>query len=487
VNLKETAVRGIAWSSLQQVSDQATTVVLFLVLARLLGPEAFGLVALASSLVGAIKPFLNQGLSVAIVQRRSLEPEHLDTAFWVILANGLTLTMVGIVLSGAVARLFNQPQLEPILMWLSLGFVVSAFSSVQYAVVRRNLDFKALAIRSMIATLGGATVGILMAFGGFGVWSLVGKQLAQTVLGAVVIWSISDWRPGLRVSLRHGQDLLGFGVSVLGLSILEVFNRHSANLLLGYFLGPAALGYYTIAQRFSRMVRDLLIGTVGKVATPVFSRLQDNPGRLRRAFYSATQLTSLAAFPAFLGLWALAPALVSTILGAQWEASVHVMEALAFLGLVQTLVHLQRQVVISVGKPSWVLASGVGSTAGSNLALLATFKWGITAVAISQVVVGYLFAPISFWFIQRLVGIKLGPYLRGLVAPGAATLVMLGCIVAVQVSFDGQVRLIASVFSGIVMYGAVLSLVFPALVQQVLAPIRRRPHGLDKRTTTDRF
>ena len=213
MTLKQKAAKGIVWSIIQKWGRAAIWFVIFTTLSRLLAPEAFGLVALASTFTAFLEIFLNQGFSSAIIQRHELEREHLDTAFWISILTG-TLMMIGTMLiSGLVAAFFGEPQLTPILRWLSVSFIFTALSGTQMAILQRKLAFKSLAARSLVATLLGGIVGVSMAFAGFGVWSLVGQNLAMGFIGVIVLWRASDWRPRFEVSKKHYKELFGFGIS----------------------------------------------------------------------------------------------------------------------------------------------------------------------------------------------------------------------------------------------------------------------------------
>ena len=297
MNLRQKAVKGVVWSAIQSWGRQAIAFIVFALLARLLAPEVFGLVALAGVFLAFTQVFLDQGFADAIIQRQQLDPEHLDTAFWTNLCIGLLLTLLGIAVAGLVADLFNQPQLTPIIRWLSLSFLLRALSAVQDAIFRRNLAFKALAVRSLMAVFAGGLVGVTMAFMGFGVWSLVGQQLVDSLVQVIVLWLASDWRPRINFSAKHFKDLFSFGINVVGINILNFLNTRSDDFLIGYFLGSVALGYYSIAYRLLLIVAQLLIGVINGLAMPVFSRLQGEPEQLRKAFYTGTQLCSLVAFP----------------------------------------------------------------------------------------------------------------------------------------------------------------------------------------------
>jgi PST family polysaccharide transporter len=472
MNLRQQAAQGIVWSAIQKFGHQAISFIVFFYLARLLEPEAFGLVALASVFLAFVQIFLNQGFAEAIIQREELEPEHLDTAFWVSLIISIFLTLISISVANLVAQGFNQPELTPIIRCLSLGFLLSAFNSVQQALFQRNLAFKALAARSLVASGAGGMVGVTMAFLGFGVWSLVGQQLTNNIAGILVLWWASDWKPRFKISQKHFHELFHFGINILGFNLLNFFNRRSDDFLIGYFLGATALGYYTIAYRLLLLMTNLLTNTMAQVALPTFSRLQSQPEKMRRAFYTATQLSSLVAFPAFLGMAVLAPELVAVVFGENWLPSVPVMQILAFIGILHAIEYFNQSVILAMGKPAWRFKINVVNAIGNVIAFILVIQWGILAVAAAYVIRGYLFLPLPLWAIYKLININLKTYWSQFIVPVVSSVTMVGVIFTIKwywgniLSLPGLIILCTGV--GIIIYSIMIRLTAPQLFKQVL-------------------
>ncbi|HXQ36990.1 MAG TPA: lipopolysaccharide biosynthesis protein, partial [Anaerolineales bacterium] len=430
-------------------------------------------VALATVFTVFIELFLDQGFGAAIVQRAEIEPEHLDTAFWINILTGLILTVGVIVSAEWIASLFEEPRLASVLRWLSISFVLSALSSTQISILQRKLAFKNLAARSLAASAVGGVVGIGMAFAGFGVWSLVGQDLATNAAGIVILWSASDWRPGLKVSKKHYKDLFSFGVSIVGNHALTVMIRRSDDLLIGYYLGSTLLGFYTIGYQLLLVIIRLVTEVTNSVAFPAFARIQNEPERMRRAFYNVTQYTSLFAFPVFIGLAALAPELVPVVFGEKWAPSIPVMQVLSLIGILQSVLFFNGSVIKASGKPSWQLwimfLNAVCSVGGFLLAV----KWGIVAVAASFVIVGYLLAPISYIAVGRLIKINFRTYLWQFIPSLAASLMMVLVIMGLKYLFRDQalnayLELSIYLLSGALTYILVIGLTARQLYQELL-------------------
>jgi O-antigen/teichoic acid export membrane protein len=476
MSIKQKAIQGVIWSAIQNWGSQAGSLVVFFVLARLLSPDTFGLVALANVFVVFMQIFLHQGFAQALIQRQQLDPEHLDTAFWTNVGIGCLLAIVGLTGAEHIAGWFNQPQLTPILRVLSLVFIVNSLNDVQQAVLERQFAFKSVAIRSLLAVVISGGVGIGMAIAGFGVWSLVGQQLIYETVAVAVLWGASDWRPGWRFSVAHFQDLFSFGVNILGSNFLNYINTRADDFLIGYFLGPTALGYYAIAYRVLTVMTQLLVSTIAQVALPTFSRLQEDLEKFRRAFYTATQLTSFVAFPTFLGMAVMARELVLVLFGEQWLPSVPVMQVLALAGILRSVTFAKGSVFMALGKPGWQFRLSLLNAVLNITGFLIAVRWGILAVAASYVIRAYSVFPLGQWLLSKLTQIRLSVYLRQFIAPLLASGVMVAIMLAVKYWFtpilNSLLLLMTCSVIGAIVYSAAIRVTSPRLFQQVLDIVR---------------
>jgi PST family polysaccharide transporter len=486
MSIKHKAINSVIWSAIQNWGSQIGSLLIFFMLARLLSPEAFGLVALANVFLAFMRLFLDQGFGQAIIQRKDLEPEHLDTAFWINLAIGLSLTLVGVGISGPVAQLFGEPALTPILRCFSLLFVVAALGQLQQSILERRFEYKLIAARWLLATVAGGVVGVAMAVQGLGVWSLVGQQMVFETIGTLTLWFCSDWRPTLRVSMRHFQELFQVGIYIMGFNYMDFFSTRANDFLVGYVFSPTELGYYTVAYRVLNAMTQILIQTSRDVALPTFSRLQEDPERFRRALYSATQLTSALAMPMFLGMAVLSPELIRVLFGEQWLPATPIMQVLAMLGISRSITFFKGSVFIAMGKSSWWLWLSVLDVALSLLAFAISYRWGLFAVAVGAVIRTYIAFPIGQWVICKLTQDSLGRYLSIFIAPASCALVMtLSSVVLRRLLLDSlnPVGLIFVVtVMGMIVYAVLLRYFSPTIFDQFIEIIKimvRKPKTQD--------
>jgi PST family polysaccharide transporter len=281
--LQKRVARGLTWTLIDTWGTQILGLIIFAILANKLLPDEFGLVALATVFVALAQLLVDQGLGDALIQRPTVTRSEIDTSFWVAVVTGVLLTSVGVLFAGVISTLVGKPQLEPIIQALSLTFVLAALSSIQIALLRREMRFRSLAIRKLAGVAGGGIVGVAMAFADYGAWSLVGQQIASALISVVTLWAVSPWRPGLHVSRSDFRSLFSFGINVVGGDLLNFLSRNVDTLLVGAYLGLVPVGFYAVAYRILDTTQQLLVNFARRLAFPVFARLQGDLDRLRRA------------------------------------------------------------------------------------------------------------------------------------------------------------------------------------------------------------
>jgi len=482
VDIKQQAARGVLWSAVGTWGQQLGTFLVFAVLARLLSPAAFGLVALATVFTAFVKILAEQGLVDAVIQRPEIDERDLDTAFWANLAVSVMLAGILSAVAPAIAAVMGQPLLGPVLAALSLGIVVAAFSGVQRAILARDLAFSSLTLRTLISVTVGSIAGVTAAVLGAGVWSLVILNLSTEAAGAITLWTVSDWRPRFHFSFQRLRSLTSFGLNIVGFKILNFLNRRSDDLLIGYQLGAVSLGYYTIAKKLVLVMITITTNVVGSVAFPVFSRIQGDTDTIRRGYYKAIRLTSLIAFPAFVGMAAAAPELIELLFGAKWAPSVPVMRIFAVVGLIQSVLFVPGIAMKALGKPSWRLGIATLITVATLGTIFVTVQWGIVAVAAGLAFVNLVLAPLTLVAARKLVGADAWTMARQIIPALAASIVMAAVVLALGYLLE-DVRLILQVLTmvaaGMVAYVLVLWVIARPLVGEALdlarLALRRTP------------
>lgn len=470
-NLTAKAARGVSWTMVQTIGSRLANLLVFIVLARLLAPNAFGLVALAAVVITVINAFIDQGLGAALVQRTALEREHIDTVFWMSLGMGLGLGLALLALADPIATLFNKPALAPVLRWLTLALPFAGLQSVPMALLQRRLEFRTMAQRALVASVLSGVAGIVAAAVGLGVWSLVIQMLLQAAVATVVLWLKAPWLPRLRVSRRHFRELFGFSSNIAVMNLLNVTNRRADDLLIGVVLGPVALGLYSVAYRILLVMNDVVIKTISTVAFPIFSRAQHDREVLRKGYFKATALCAAIAVPSFMLVAVAAPEITVVLFGPKWSASVPVMQALSFIGALQAVLFFNLSVLNAVGKSSSAMKLSALNTVSNVIAFSITVHWGILAVAIAYAGRGYLVAPVQVVIAKRLLDFGWREYAGHLVGPILATIVMALAALALRAQLTaslGPLAVLAVLLPfGAAVYAGMLRLTAPSLARDM--------------------
>ncbi len=471
-DLEGRALKGVFWTVTQALGGRALSLAVFLVLARLLTPADFGLVAMAAVFIALLEVLVQQGFSSAITQRENLEPEHESTAFW---TNILLSALMGVALwasAGWVARLYDAPNLAPVVRWLAAILPLRALVAVPVGLLQRRMEFRVLALRSIFGAFVGGVAGIAAAFAGWGVYALVAQLLIGGLAEVVAVWAASSWWPRLVFSIRHLRELLGVSLHLVSAGLLDFLNRRSDDLLIGIFLGEVALGYYAVAYRVLRVMTRVMAKTGTVVAFSAFSRLQNQPDRMREAFYRSTQAASVVSMPAFVGLSVVAPVAVPLMFGEQFTESGQVLRVLALIGVVHAVSFYNFAVYVGIGRPDVRLKLLAVHTTVNVLAFFLVVRWGIVAVAAAYVIRGYVLIPLDLIALRGLIGVSPRRYFGNLAAPALACVAMVVVLLAIQQLHLSPVSDLAlSVVCGAAAYAAVLYLLVPALVRELWSKV----------------
>lgn len=473
MTIQKKALKGIFWSGIQSWGSQAGSFIIFLILARLLTPSAFGLVALANLFINLFQLVLSFGFIQKLIQKENVDEVEINTVFWTQIFFSFLFTCSIFFTVDYIADNFHQPLLTPVLKSLSFLFIINTFSETQRALLVREFAFKALAIRSLLGIIFAGIVGIFMAFNNYGVWSLVGQQLTYEITGVLVLWTASDWRPKLQFSVSHLQSFLSFGINIFGYKLTQFFNQRTDVLLVGYFLGEITLGYYAIAHRILEIMTQLLIGTLNQVALPLFARLQNDSQHFLETFYNVTQWTCLITFPVFFSVIILSPELIVTLFGEKWLNVIPIMQILNLVGIIRGITLFQKSAFIALGKPNLQFKLGLINSILNFIFCLIAIPWGVKAIAIAYVMSDYVAFPIGQWMLTKLIHISIPKYINQFIAPFLNSVIMIITIYLFKKIFsylliDSWIILVSCTLIGVIVYIFTIRLFTPKLFNELL-------------------
>jgi PST family polysaccharide transporter len=472
------AKKGIIWSAVNTWTNNVLSLAVVTLLARLVSPNEFGIVALAGIYVSFGQVFISDTVSEALVQRHLLDRGHLDAAFWMMAALGALATLAGIAVAPILGFVFSEEALVPILQVISLRLVFDALLTVPNALLLRQLDFRSFAMRSLFANIAGGAVGVGLALAGGGAWALVLQQLVNAVVTLAVVGAHAGWVPRLQFPVAHARDLIGYSwfsvLSRLGYFLVNNVDR----IIIGSLASSTALGIYSLAKRVTEMMSTSITGVVVAVAHPLFARDQHDLVRLRAALTTMMDRTALVAFPAFFGLAAIARDVVPLVFGDKWIAAVPVLQVLAILMALYAVSTLHGALVRAMGRADWWSGFVNLTSALYVVGFVAAGRYGIVAVAASSLAMFALVSPLHFWMVGRLLDLRLTGYLPIFIAPLAASCAMAALIFLMRhwaafAALPLLSRVPAEVAVGMAAYGLFVAVLAPERTRSLMSQLHR--------------
>jgi PST family polysaccharide transporter len=463
-------VRGTAWAYGSYVGGQAVVLVATAILARLLSPSEFGLVAMAIVFITLLDTVSDLGLSPALVISTEAElRERANTVFPFTVVLGAALSALTVAVAPLVAAFFDEPELTPLLAVLGLNFLLRALGATHYALAQKRIDFRSRTAAELAGVVARGVVGIGLAVAGAGAWSLVIGYLAGTAALTVTLWWLVPWRPSQRPSRAQLPGMLRFGSTLTAVDVLAAVIGQIDYIFVGRVLGTQALGLYTLGFRLPELLIVSLAVVAGRVLFPAFAAVERDA--LGRAFLVSVRYAAIVALPLAAGLAALAQPFVLGVFGAQWAGSVAPMRLLCLYGLGVAIGIPAGIAYKATGQAGVLLKLALPRTALVVASIAVFVDDGIVAVAACQAAVAVLFALIGLAIASRMLAVEPGRLASALWPPllAAAGMGALAAAIAAAIESPG-IALLAGIPVSAAMYAGLLWL----FARDVVHDLRRR-------------
>jgi PST family polysaccharide transporter len=464
---------------LAQVASKATVLITTVVLARLLAPEEFGLVALSLVLIVYAEAVADAGVAQALVYLpRSRTASR--AALLCSLVAGVVLTAVVVAGAPLIADFFGRPDMTPLVRLLAVSLLATSFAAVPEALLRRDLRFPRVSAATVLRTLVMGSCSVALAFAGHGAWALAWGTVAGSVAYAAILWVLAGSRPDLalwRTSRADLREVLGFGVPAAGSSLLARLIFDIDYLIVGRIAGAVAVGYYTLAFRIPELLIVNVFFVLSGVTFPLYSRMRDDAGRLGRSYLFSVRLFSLYGVCAGVGLAVAAPFVVPVVFGETWSDAVVPLVALALYASCRAVGVGANDVFKALGRPGLsVRLSLVRLVVLAPALVAAAHWWGMVGVAWAQLATSLLFTLLLQGVAIRVLGLtwrELGAAVAPAVLAGAA--VAVAGLALAQLPLAPVASLVVVVAGGAAAAFAVLLAGYPSLVRDVRGRLRRPP------------
>ncbi|MBV8865458.1 MAG: MOP flippase family protein [Acidobacteriaceae bacterium] len=473
-NLTKRAVAGTAWSSLSTAGKQVLSIASVATVARLLGPRAYGVMAMANILIVFILNFGDLGTGSSIIQRRTITKAFISSIFWVNLAFGFLMAVLVSAASPLMAKFFRTPELIPILCVLGFSFWVASAGITHSSFLYREMRFRALAAADVSAALIAYLVALTFAYKGFGVWSLVFANLANSAVTVTGYWIGARWCPAWEFAIKEVKSVARYSLNLSGFGIVNYFSRNADNITVGKVLGQAALGDYGMAYNLMLTPIQNISAVVAQATFPAFARIQGEDERFRLAYTRSSMLIGLISFPVLAGMGVVADPMIRTILGAKWLGAIRVFQILAPVGLAQSVYTTIGQIYMAKGRTDRLLRWGIVQTLVLVASFLIGIHWGVLGVATAYCLTFLCITmPPGFIIAFRLIGLKLTDFARALTPQLAIT----GCMtllcwlwlrflpmIGIQASW---ILLTSAVILGATFYILALLIIWPRVMEHL--------------------
>ncbi|MCO5101793.1 MAG: oligosaccharide flippase family protein [Burkholderiaceae bacterium] len=417
-----------AWNISGKLFQFVVSLVALAIIARWVGPHAYGVFALSWVVVGLVEIVVGAAPNDTLVQRRSLAPEHCNATFWIGIGVAVLAFIAIVALAAPIADVLGGArELAAILPLRAAVLPLMAGAAVPLALLMRAGRFKRIAAIEAAGGLSGSIVGIVAALAGAGIWSLVAMELARQAMSTALALRAARWTPSLRMTRAHATDLLAFNAATWAAWGLSYADSQWPRVLIGVALGPQALGFFALAQRLEGQLGNVLMIPAYQVAMTSVARAQGDRDAVRRLADSMLRAVAVVANPLYFGILAIAPLLVPAVFGNEWLAAVAAVQILILLGVRGSMSMVQMAVIRGMGRPGWQVAStAVGLAVNVALTVLAV-PHGLLAVCAAVVARSFLLWPLSAWFVRRLVGLTPRQQAAAAAGPLFAALSMAAC------------------------------------------------------------
>lgn len=424
MSLKKQAISGVIWTFAQQFSVQIINFGVQIILARLLMPEDFGLIAMLTVFINIGQMLMDGGMTSSLI--RTKNPDQLDysTVFVTNFLVSIGIYVIIFLSAPLIAGFYDQEVLKNILRVYALTFVIRSFVAVHVAKLTKEMNFKTQMKLQIPSTIVGAAVGVIMAFSGYGVWSLVGLNLAQTIVFTIQNWIFIKWRPSLIFNKRRFKYHLNFGYKLTLSGLLDTVYNDAYRIVIGKFFSPASVGFFNQAETMRLFPVGQISTVMGKVTYPLFSNIK-NDEQLRSAYRSTMKLVLFAVIPIMLILIIIAEEFFLFLFGAKWLPAVPYFQVLAIASIVRPISSYNLNILKVKGRSDLFLKVEVIKKILGVVAILITLPFGIMPLVISLTVVSFFFVMVNMWYCGNLIDYSITQQLKDI-----AKLFLIGLVTA---------------------------------------------------------
>lgn len=424
MSFEQKAMKGAKWLALFRTVGQSISWLTTIFVARMLSPEDYGLMEMATIFTGYIFLFSDLGLGAAIVQKKDICHEDLSSLFWFLLIWAILLGLVCCLLAYPTAVFFQQEKLIRITQASSLLFIIGVLIIIPKNLLQRDVEFKKVGFVEASATIISCFFMLGAAKNGLGVWTLIGGFIVGSTARASIYFYVTKWTPLFHFSFTGVKQFLGFGLSVAATGSIAYIYGKADRFFGGKFLGSGTLGYYSMAQTLANMPSEKIISVINSVSFPVLSKYQDQPQEFNKFYLRITALTAMIIFPLYLGAFMVSDVLIPLVLGAKWELAVIPFKMLCLSQLIVSLLSINSFVFNAKGRPQVNLYVSIAYAVCLPCSFYFAVQFGLEMLAVPLITVVPVIRFIHHVLTLKLLSMKLVQYIQSIYKAVVGTIVM---------------------------------------------------------------
>lgn len=455
-NLKDKAVSGVSWTTIEKAFNEIVQFVIGIVLARLLSPSDYGTVGLLAIFFAVASSFQDSGFASALIQKKDRNQADFSTVFFFNV--GMSFVIYGIFFISApyIASFYKLPILKDITRVSALGFIIGGLTGVQYAKLSAEMKFKTISLLSMLGLIITGATGIILAFMGWGVWALVFQGLVGSLIKGIVVWVVSKWTPSLIFSRQSYKRLFSFGGFLFLSGLINTIYNNLYTLVIGKVYNPQTVGHYNRANGYAQIPTNLILGLAVNVNYPILSSVQDDDERLKRAYRKLLRVPLYLHYPFLMGLAVLAAPLIEVMIGKKWLPCVPILQILCFAGLFIPLTHINLNLLYVKGRSNLVLRLELIKKPLAFLILFASIPLGILWLVAGRVLYSFIGFFINCYYTKKILDYGFVEQIRVLIPVFINTAIMSALIFVSTVFVENvYMKLCIGIPVGVISYWAI--------------------------------
>lgn len=474
-SLKRKTVKGVAWTSLDQVMTLGFGFVIGVILARLLSPSDYGMLAMIAVFNAIAMAFVNSGFGNALIRKPDLTEDDNCTAFYFNVVAGVVMTGGIWLIAPWVAIFYDKPILTQLLRVEGLLLIISSFTIVQNSQLSRALNFKAKMIINITSQVIAGAVAIYAAYHGFGVWSLVIQHFASSIIRLILLWIISPWRPRGKWNKSSFRYLWGFGSKMLASGLLDTVYSNIYPIVIGKFYSAADLGQYTRAKGYADLPSQGLTGVLQQVTFPVLSQIQEDNDRLAKSYRRMLRFAVFLVFPIMMGMAALAYPLVVALVTEKWAPCVPYLQVICLASMWYPVHAINLNLLQVKGRSDLFLRLEIIKKAIVTIAIFICVPFGIMGICIGSVCTSLICLAINTYYTGKLINVGFVRQMLDMTPTLMASLVMGVATYFCVMPFNGNVlKLAIGIPLGVAVYLVIAKIFRMPELQEALDVIHRK-------------